>query len=153
MPQVSLWIWLGVVVVATVVELMTLDMTSIWFVFSGMVALILSAFPKISWIIQLVVFVVLSAVLIIGLRPITRKFFLRHMNEKTNTDSLIGKHVYMLSTAKFGQMGSVKIADVVWTAIPEREEETIEEGEIVEIMSVKGNKLIVKKSDLNNTKQ
>ena len=153
MPQVSLWIWLGVVVVATVVELMTLDMTSIWFAFSGMVALILSAFPKISWIIQLVVFVVLSAVLIIGLRPIARKFFLRHMNEKTNTDSLIGKHVYMLSTAKFGQMGSVKIADVVWTAIPEREEETIEEGEIVEIMSVKGNKLIVKKSDLNNTNQ
>ena len=37
MPQVSLWVWLGVVVVATVVELMTLDMTSIWFAFSGII--------------------------------------------------------------------------------------------------------------------
>ena len=153
MPQVSLWVWLGVVVVATVVELLTLDMTSIWFAFSGIVALILSAFDSINWIIQLVVFVVLSAVLIIGLRPICRKFFLRHMNEKTNSDSLIGKHVYMLSTAKFGQMGSVKIADVVWSAIPDKEEETIEEGTIVEILAINGNKLIVKKSDLNNTNQ
>jgi len=153
MPQISLWVWLGIVVVATIVELFTLDMTSIWFAFSGIVALILSAFKEISWIVQLVVFVVLSAVLIIGLRPICRKFFLRHMNEKTNTDSLIGKHVYMLSTAKFGQMGSVKIADVIWSAIPEKEEETIEEGTIVEVLSIKGNKLIVKKSDLNNTNQ
>ena len=147
MPQVSLWIWLGVVVVATVIELCTLDMTSIWFAASGIVALILSAFPQINWIIQLVVFVVLSAILIIGLRPICRKFFLRHMNEKTNTDTLIGKHVYMLTTAKFGQSGSVKIADVVWTAIPEHEEDEISEGAIVEVLRINGNKLIVKKTD------
>lgn len=150
MPQISLWVWLGVVVVATIVELLTLDMTSIWFAFSGIVALILSAFKNISWVIQLVVFVVLSAVMIIALRPICRKFFLRHMNEKTNVDSLIGKKVYMLSTAKFGEMGSVKIADVIWSAIPEKEEETIEEGKIVEIVAVNGNKLIVKPSDLSD---
>ena len=150
MPQVSLWVWLGVVVVATVAELMTLDMTSIWFAFSGIVALILSAFKQINWIVQLIVFVVLSAVLIVGLRPICRKFFLRHMNEKTNADSLIGKKVYMLTTARFGEIGSVKIADVIWSAIPEKEEETIEEGTIVEILSINGNKLIVKKSDLSD---
>ena len=149
MPQISLWIWLGVVVLATVIELITLDMTSIWFAAAGIVALILSAFPQVDWIIQLVVFVVLSAALIIGLRPICRKFFLRHMNEKTNADSLIGKHVYMLTTAKFGQMGSVKIADVVWTAIPESEDQTIEAGEVVEVIRIDGNKLIVKKTDLS----
>ena len=152
MPQVSLWIWLGVVVAATVIELMTLDMTSIWFAFSGIVALILSAFKQINWIVQLIVFVVLSAVLIIGLRPICRKIFLKHMNEKTNADSLIGKHVYMLTTAKFGQMGSVKIADVIWSAVPEKEEETIEEGAIVEILAINGNKLIVKLSDFSQSK-
>ena len=152
MPQPSLWIWLGIVVVATVVELLTLDMTSIWFSFSGLVAMVLSAFDKIGWVVQLIVFVVLSAALIIGLRPICRKFFLRHMNEKTNADSLIGKKVYMLSTAKFGQVGSVKIADVIWTAIPEKEDETIEEGAIVEITAISGNKLIVKETNLNETK-
>jgi len=112
MPQISLWIWLTVIVVATIVELMTLDMTSIWFTVSGIVALVLSAFDNISWIIQLIVFVVLSAALIVGLRPIAKKFFLRHMNEKTNADSLIGKRVYMLTTASFGTLGSVKISDV-----------------------------------------
>ena len=152
MPQVSLWVWLGVVVVATVIELCTMDMTSSWFAFSGIVALILSAFKEISWIIQLVDFVVLSAALIIGLRPICRKVFLRHMNEKTNADSLIGKKVYMLSTAKFGEMGSVKIADIVWSAIPEDETQTIEEGAIVEIVAINGNKLIVKASAQNENK-
>ena len=138
----TLWIWLGVVVVATVVELGTLDMTSIWFAFSGIVALILSA-CKVNWIVQLVVFVVLSAAMIIGLRPICRKVFFRHMNEKTNANSLIGKKVFMLTTARFGEYGSVKVGDVVWTAAPQEEESTIEEGEIVEIVAIKGNKLIV----------
>lgn len=147
MPQISLWVWLGVVVVATVVELMTLDMTSIWFAISGLVALILSAFDQIHWIVQLIVFVVLSSALIVGIRPIARKFLLKQMNEKTNSDSLIGKKVYMTSTASFGQMGSVKIADVVWSAVPENEEETIEEGAVVEITAISGNKLIVKKSE------
>ena len=144
MPQVSLWVWLGVVVVATVIELCTMDMTSIWCTAAGIVALILSAFPHNPWWVQLIVFIVLSAVFIIGLRPICRKIMLRHMNEKTNVDSIIGKKVYMIATAKFGQMGQVKIADVVWSAVPEDEIQTIEEGAIVEVVAVNGNKLIVK---------
>ena len=146
MPQISLWIWLGVIVVATAVELMTLDMTSIWFAVSGLVALILSAFDHIGWLVQLIVFVVLSAVLIVGLRPIAKKFFLRHVNEKTNTDTMIGRKVYMLTAASFGTLGSVRIGDVVWSAIPEDETETIEAGEIVQIIDIRGNKLVVKKA-------
>lgn len=144
MPQVSLWVWLGVVVVATVIELCTMDMTSIWFTAAGIVALILSAFRNIPWWVQLIVFIILSAVFIIGLRPICRKIMLRHMNEKTNVDSIIGKKVYMIATAKFGQMGQVKIADVVWSAVPEDEGQTIEEGVVVEVVAINGNKLIVK---------
>ena len=147
MPQVSLWVWLGVVVVATVVELCTMDMTSIWFAASGIVALILSAFPQIHWLVQLIVFIVLSSVFIVGLRPICRKIMLRHMNEKTNADSMVGKKVYMLTKAAFGTIGSVKISDVVWSAVPADETETIEEGEIVEIVGIRGNKLVVKKCE------
>lgn len=145
MPQFTLWIWLGVIVVSTTIELMTLDMTSIWFTVSGLVALILSAFDSINWVVQLIVFVVLSAALIVGLRPIAKKFLLRHMNEKTNADSMIGKKVYMQTTATFGTLGSVRISDVVWSAIPEDETDTIAAGEIVEIVEIRGNKLVVKK--------
>ena len=152
MPQISLWVWLGVVVVATIVEHFTLDMTSIWFTVSGIVALILSAFKNISWIVQLIVFVVLSAVLIVALRPIAKKFLLRHMNEKTNADTLIGKKVFMLTTASFGSLGSVKISDVIWSAVPEDDTQTIEEGEIVEILAIQGNKLVVKRADITAAK-
>ena len=149
MPQVSLWVWLGVLVVATILELITLDMTSVWFALSALVALILSAFDGINWIVQLIVFVVLSSVLMVGIRPIARKFLLKQMNEKTNVESLIGKKVYMTESASFGQLGAVKIADVIWSAVPENETETIEKGNIVEIIAINGNKLIVKKSDIN----
>ena len=145
MPQFSLWIWLGVIVVAAVIELMTFDLTSIWFAISGVVALVLSAIDGISWDIQLIVFIVLSAVLIVAIRPIAKKFLFRHMNDKTNAASIVGKKVAMLSTASFGVLGSVKIADVVWSAIPTDETETIEEGTIVEIVEIRGNKLVVKK--------
>ena len=50
----------------------------------------------------------------------------------------------MIATAKFGQMGAVKIADVVWSVVPQDELQTIEEGKIVEIVAINGNKLIVK---------
>ncbi len=145
MPQVSLWVWLGIIVVAVIIEVCTVDMTSIWFAVAGLVALVLSIFDEISWVVQLIVFVVTSAILIVTFRPLCKKLLLKHTNEKTGTDSFIGKKVTMLSTAKFGELGSVKIADVVWSAMPENEDMTVEEGTIVEIVRVEGNKLIIKK--------
>ena len=39
----------------------------------------------------------------------------------------------------------MKIGDVSWTAIPVKEDETILENEIIEVVAVNGNKLTVKK--------
>ncbi len=154
MPQVSLWVWLGIIVVAVIIEVCTVDMTSIWFAVAGLVALVLSIFDEISWVVQLIVFIVTSVILILTFRPLCKKLLLKHTDAKTGTDSFIGKKVTMLSTAKFGELGSVKIADVVWSAMPDDENLTIEEGTIVEILRVDGNKLIVKTiQDAETTEQ
>ena len=84
-----------------------------------------------------------SALLIIFLRRITRKLLLKNANFKSNVDAYIGKQVRMLTRADFETTGSVKINDVVWSAVA-FENQTIEADTIVEIVEVCGNKLVVK---------
>lgn len=137
------WVWLSVIVVTAVLEFATMEIASIWFTLGAVVPFILAGLNAVSWEIQIVIFVLISAVLIVSLRGITRKFLLKNSNVKTNVDSLIGQKCRMLSRTDFETIGTVKIGDVVWSAIGENQL-VIEANEIVEIVSVKGNKLIVK---------
>lgn len=138
------WIWLAVIVVATVIELMTWNMTSIWFAFAALVAFILSIFKVISWEIQLIVFIVLSVALMISLRRISLRLLFKYTDGKTNTAELIGKRVRLIKGYTEDELGEVKINGVVWTAEVESGE-AIAEGEQVEISTVRGNRIIVKK--------
>ncbi len=138
------WVWLGIVVVTAIVEFATMDLTSIWFTAGAVIPFILSAIGGISWIIQVVIFVVLSAVFIILLRPLAKKYLLRNANEKTNTDSYIGREFKMLTGCDFENNGSVKINGVVWSAVSESGE-MIEKDCIVKVKKVDGNKLVVEK--------
>ncbi len=141
--DVMFWVWLGVIVVTAVVEFITCDLTSIWFTAGAIIPFILSAVGGIRWEWQLAVFIVVSALLIIFLRRITRKLLLKNANFKSNVDAYIGKQVRMLTRADFETTGSVKINDVVWSAVA-FENQTIEADTIVEIVEVCGNKLVVK---------
>lgn len=49
----------------------------------------------------------------------------------------------MLSTADFDKLGSAKINDVVWN-IKSADDSVLNEGDIVEIVEISGNKLIAK---------
>lgn len=142
--DIMFWIWLGVVIVTAIIEFATLDMTSIWFTVGAVPPLIMAAIGGISWEIQVVVFFCLTALLIIALRGLTKKFLLKNLNEKTNVDSFIGKEVRLLEDTDFENVGAVKINGVVWTAVAENGE-SIAKGEIVEIVKVDGNKLVVKR--------
>lgn len=147
MPQFMFWVWLGVIVAATVIELVTWNMTSIWFAAAGIVALILSIFKAITWEIQLAVFVVLSVTLILSLRRICRKWLLQRTEGKTNTDIYIGMQFKMLKAATPDESGEIRINDVIWSAKSE-DNNPIGLGERVEIVRVSGNKMIVKKINL-----
>lgn len=138
------WVWLGVLIVATIVELATMEVVSIWFTFAAIIPFILAATRAVSWEWQVVIFIILSVVMIAGLRTVTRKFLLKNSNARTNTDMYIGKKYRMISRTDFETVGSLKINDVVWSAVTENQQ-VIEAGEIVEIVKVVGNKLIVKK--------
>ncbi|NCA67592.1 MAG: NfeD family protein [Clostridia bacterium] len=144
MPQFMFWVWLAVIVVATVIELTTWNMTSIWFALAAIVALILSAFRAISWEIQLIVFVILSLAMIVSLRKISRKYLLQRSEGKTNTDTFIGTKAKLLKRTVEGLLGELEINGVIWNATTDDDTE-IEAGEFVEIVGIKGNKIIIKK--------
>ena len=137
-----LYIWLGVTALALVLEFITSDMISIWFVGGGIVAMILSA-CGLSWYVHVPAFFVLSFISMLFLRKIALKYLIKDQ-EKTNADSAIDKEFVLLSAISFNQHGSIKVNDVVWTAVCEDDKAEIAEGTIVKVVGIKGNKYIVK---------
>lgn len=140
------WIWLVVIAVALIIEIITLDLVSIWFSVGAVIPFILSAIGGVAVEIQILIFVVVSALLIIFLRKYAQKLLFKNMNTKTNIDALTGKRYKLIDGIAFEKNGSIKINDVVWTAVSENGEE-IEGDSIVEIVKVEGNKMIVRKID------
>lgn len=89
-----LWIWLGITIIAAVIELITIDLVSIWFTIGGIGALIAYALG-LSQTIQIVVFVILSIICIFASRPLAKKY-LKTQTVSTNYDRVIGQHGLVL---------------------------------------------------------
>ena len=137
------WVWLGIIVVSAIVEACTMDLVSIWFAIGALLPLILSATTSLAWPYQILIFIVISAVLILSLRKITKKWLFKNSNYQTNKNALIGKQVRLLEKTDFDHAGTVKIGDVTWVAVG-HEKQTILKGKLVEIVDLEGNKLKVK---------
>ena len=143
--EAYMWIvWLVLFVLMLVIEALGPALVSIWFSFGALIALIVSFIPGIPWWVEVIVFLVISIATLLALRPLARKYFKRN-SVRTNVDSFVGKRGYVIEDITLLRPGAVKIGDVSWTAIPVKEDETILENEIIEVVAVNGNKLTVKK--------
>ena len=139
------WVWLAVIAISIIIEIITLDLVSVWFAFGAVVPFILSAREGVGIEWQIAIFVVVSALLIIFVRKYAQKLLFKNMNSKTNVDALEGRKVRLLEDTDFEKNGSVKINDVVWTAISD-DGKLIKQGSLVEIVKVDGNKLHVRET-------
>ena len=137
------WIfWLMLVIVLSIIEIATVNLLTIWFVISGIVALILSFFIKDTAIVS-TIFAVLGIILLFTTRPLFYKL-LKPKNEKTNFDRIIGKVGIVTEEIKRNQIGEVKVDGKKWSAISNKK---IEVGKEVIIEAIEGVKLVVKESD------
>ena len=76
--------------------------------------------------------------------PIAMRFF-NPVKEKTNIDEIIGKKAVVIESIDNLQgTGKVRYQGMEWTARAEEENDRIEKDAEVEIIAVKGVKLIVK---------
>ena len=135
------WItWLIIIIILTVLEMSTSGLTTIWFVMSGIVALILS-FITDNYLIQFGVFVILGVILLITTRPIFQKM-LREHKEATNADRLIGMTGFVTEKITKRNPGEVKVDGKRWTAVSDR---VINPQTLVKVVEIEGVKLKVER--------
>lgn len=140
------YVWLGVLVAAVVVEMCTTQMVSIWFAIGALASFFVAlAGVEQIWI-QIVVFVIVSAIALIVTRPLVKKM-VNGKAEPTNADMVIGKTgVVTEAIDNLAPSGQVKVAGAVWTA-RSADDSVIGENEKVIIKEISGVKLLVIKEN------
>lgn len=139
-----MWIiWLGIFVLAIVIEALSAELITVWFALGGLIALIISFIPGVPWWVELIVFMVISVATLLCLRPLATRLLKRNI-VNSNIDEMIHKKGKMIKACDQVNRGEVKINGVIWTAISSDEHQEIKEGALVEVLAVDGNKLVVK---------
>lgn len=133
--------WTIVLVIAIIIEAITVDLVSIWFGAGAIVALVAEAFGA-SQFIQVVLFTIVSVICIIITRPLSKKY-LRGNTIKTNYDRIIGKHCLVTETITADNKGEVKVMGTLWMA-SSLNNETIQAGQYAEVVSIEGAHVVVK---------
>ena len=134
--------WLILFVVLIILELCTVNLTTIWFAFGALLAYIVSLFTD-NVMIQTTVFLAVSVITSILTRPVVRKYLLTKPS-RTNADMLIGRTGIVTKEITKTDIGEVKIDGKYWSA---KANKKIKEGSKVEILSIEGVKLIVKEKE------
>lgn len=140
MPQAA-FIWLGIGIVAAVIEGLTTQLISIWFAV-GAVAAALTALLGGGFGTQLLMFAMVSALLLVCTRPFLKNKF-KVKKEPTNADQLIGRiAVVAVSTDPVMGTARVMVQGMEWAART-KDARLLEVGERVEILTIEGVTLIV----------
>ena len=137
------WIvWLIIAVALAIIELVTINLVCVWFVVSAVAAIFVSLATD-SIVIQLAIFVIAGVVLMLLTRPMLMKR-LGKSNEKTNLDRVVGMQGIVTESIEPLKVGEVKVDGKLWSAVSDI---LIEKDEVVEIVSIDGVKLNVKKAE------
>jgi len=135
------WLWVALVIIFALIEIFTLGLTTVWFAIAALVMVFLS-FLKIPLPVQALIFLFLSAMLLIFTRPIAVKK-LKIGRVKTNVESLTGKHALVIKAIGEFEKGEAKINGQIWSARTE-DDSPVAEGTKCEVLRVEGVQLIVK---------
>lgn len=134
--------WLIVFVVFAALELVSVGKTCIWFAVGALAACVTSLFTG-NWIIQSIVFIIVTVLFLLFLRPLAVKY-VNNKTEKTNVDSIIGRTAKVVTEIdNVNAKGMVVIDGVEWTA-RSKDDRVIPKETLVEVVEVSGVKVIVK---------
>ena len=142
---IMLIVWLSLFVIFLIIELSTEALVSIWFALGTLVALAVTYIPGMPWWGELLVFLGVSLIAFLALRPMIRKSGLKNSQSKTNIDTIIGKKGKVIKAITLLEPGEVKINGVIWTALRRESDADIPVDSIVSVISVTGNRLLVEK--------
>ena len=135
-------VWLVVLIVAIVVEVFSLGLTSIWFAGGALVA-ILADLLNAPIFVQVILFMVVSVLLLFFTRPVAVKYFNKD-RVKTNVESMVGRQAVVTGEIDNLQgIGQVTVSGQEWSATSLDDKLRIPVGCVVNVVHVKGVKLVV----------
>lgn len=134
--------WLALLVILVVVELITMGLTTIWFA-GGALAAALISIPGTPLALQILIFLIVSAVLLYFTRPVAVKYFNRD-RIRTNVESMVGRQAIVISEINnLEGIGQVNTGGMEWSARSSYHNVVLPVGAVVTVLGVDGVKLIV----------
>lgn len=139
--ELMLFVWLGLIVLFSVVEAATVSMVSLWFVGGSLAGLVVTLLGGQLWV-QIMVCLIVSAALLACLRPFVRKF-VTPKKTATNVDMVLGRTAYITEPVdNLRATGALKLDGKEWT-VRSMNDEILPEGTLVRIVKLEGVKLFV----------
>lgn len=143
--------WILVIVLALIVESLTLNLNAIWFAVGGLGSLI-AASLRASIPMQWVVFILVSGTALVMARPVAVKM-LGIKRTATNADRIIGEQAMVTtSISNASAQGEIKIMGLYWAARSADGSE-IPEGAMVRVVEIVGVKAIVEPVGMTERKE
>lgn len=150
MPEM-VWIWFGLLVVFAIVEASTVTLVSLWFIGGCIAALIATILGAEIWL-QVLLFLAVSIVLLLCLRPLLRKYF-TPKKVQTNAPANIGKLTVVTEEIdNLHDKGAVRLSGVIWSA-KSVSGEKIPVGTVVCVREISGVKVCVEPAPAEITKE
>ncbi len=138
-------LWAAAIAIFSIVEAMTAQLVSIWFVI-GAIAALISTMCGASLIVQVIIFIAVTILTLLITRPLVKKY-IRPKKEYTNADRVIGKTgVVIEEIDNLKAKGQVKADGKIWSARSD-DSSIIETNAVVKITKIDGVKLIVTKKN------
>lgn len=142
-------LWLVVMIIAIVIEIVTLGLASIWFAGGALVAAAFAMCSLPVWL-QILAFLLISLVLMVFTRPVAVKYFNKD-RVRTNVESMIGRQAIVISEIDNLQgIGQVTVGGQEWSARSDDDQKKLAVGAVVEVMAINGVKLIVREDPQMN---
>ena len=143
-------VWLVIAVVLGIFEAATVALVSIWFAIGAVAAMVPAYFNAPFWV-QILVFILVSALCFVFTRPFFKKI-IRVNKQPTNVDRLVGQEgVATDDIENIECRGKVFISGLTWSARSETGE-LIPQGAVVTVKKIEGATLVVKRKNFEEVK-
>ena len=134
--------WLIFFIILVIIELITVNLVTIWFAFGALVTSLVSLYTT-DTVILLAVFTLVSLLLLLITKPVVKKLKVKKV-VATNLDQVIGKTGVVTEPIAKDKIGEVKVLGKRWSAYSDRE---ISKDKKVKILSISGVKLMVEEKE------
>lgn len=139
-------VWLVLMVVFLAAEASTVSMVSLWFAAGALIALLTALAGGPAWL-QTLLFLAVSAGLLLALRPLVKKYLSPKLTA-TNVDSVVGSTgLVTVAIDNVSAVGQVKLGAMEWTA-RSTSGQPIPAGTLVKVDRIEGVKAFVSPAEV-----